>query len=102
AHFGDEVVLHEPLRDQMALRESAPDLFRWVLHLPLKNERPRAFAVAHGLLYSLIHAVEQVFELVELLAPESSVDAKPVHDRTQGFGVGAVMCFPADPSIAYE
>src|SRR5690554_382739 len=73
-----------------------------MLHLPLEDERARGFALAHGILPLLIHAVEQVFELVELLAPESSVDAEPVHDRPQGFRMGAVARFPADASIAYE
>jgi len=46
--------------------------------------------------------LEQVFELVELLAPERGVNTEPVHDRPQGFRIGAVARFPADASIAYE
>ena len=41
AHDSLEVVLHEPLLDQVWLRERAPDLFRRIRYLPFDNEGER-------------------------------------------------------------
>src|ERR1700736_3435038 len=40
-HDGLEVVLHEPLLDQMGLRERAPDLFRRISYLPFNDDGAR-------------------------------------------------------------
>src|SRR6267143_4239914 len=36
-----EIVLHQPLLDQVWLGESAPDLFRWIRDLPFDNDGAR-------------------------------------------------------------
>src|ERR1700730_10547379 len=48
AHDRLEVVLHEPLLDQVWLRERAPDLFRWKSYLPFDNDGERfGRSIAH-------------------------------------------------------
>src|SRR5260370_29708392 len=48
AHDRLEVVLHDPLLDQVWLRERAPDLFRRKRHLPFDNDGERfGLSIAH-------------------------------------------------------
>src|SRR6185437_4330222 len=41
AHLGLEVVLHQPLLDQMRLRQRAPELFRWKGELAFDDDSAR-------------------------------------------------------------
>src|SRR5580704_10016015 len=51
---------------------------------------------------SLIHPFEQVFETIELLAPEGGVETHPVDQRCEGFRLRAVMRFAAVPPVAHK
>ena len=74
-----EVVLHQPLLDQVWLRERAPDLFRRIRDLTFDNDGAR-----FGRRFrSLVHPFQQVFEVVEPALPEPGHLACPVDQRGQ-------------------
>src|SRR5262249_14113338 len=46
-----EIVLHQPLFDQLGLRQRAPDLLRWMRQLPFDNDGARfGRTIAHWLI----------------------------------------------------
>src|SRR5262249_44527731 len=59
--------------------------------------RPRPIA-----LRSLVHPLEQVFELVEAALPEPDHAARPVDERRQRPGLGAVMRLPPLMPVAHQ
>src|SRR5713226_4816253 len=68
-----EVVLHEPLLDQVWLRERAPDLFRRIRYLTFDNDGARfGRNIGHW-----SHPFEQIFEVVESALPEAGHLACP-------------------------
>ena len=80
---GLEVGLHQPLLDQVRLGERAPDLLRRIGHLPFDDDGARFGAVR-----SLVHPLQQVFEIVEPGLPEPGHLAGPVGQRRQARRAG--------------
>ena len=52
--------------------------------------------------WSFVHPVQQVFELVESVAPEGPVVAHPVDEGSQRLGLGAVVSFASLVPVAYQ
>jgi hypothetical protein len=46
-YSGLEIIFHQPLLDQMRLRQRAPDFFRREGNLPFDNDRTRLAGIAH-------------------------------------------------------
>jgi hypothetical protein len=82
-----EVGLHQPLLDQRALREGAPDLFRRMRHHPFDDEGARG----GGELSHWVHPLQQGFEAIEAVAPEGAVEAHLVDQRRQALRPGGVV-----------
>jgi hypothetical protein len=80
ADLGLEVVLHQPFLHQVRLGQGAPELFGGMRDLAFDDDGAR-----RSRCWSLVHPVEQVFEIVEPGLPEPGHAACPVDHGARAF-----------------
>jgi len=96
AHDRLEIVLHEPLLDQVRLGERAPEFFRRMGYLTLDNDGEGRGSGHWSILLS------QIFEVVEAALPEAGHLARPVDQRGQGAELGAIVRLAAFMAVAHQ
>jgi hypothetical protein len=95
-HDGLEIVSHQPLLDQVWLRERTPDLFRRMRNFSFENDAERFGRP------SLIHPFEQIFEVVESALPEPDHLARPVDQRGERAELRAIVRLATSVPVAYQ